>query len=108
MLSIELNFKSNGVAPSMGDLVHMIAVTTAKIMRKEMEHLIQGGDMSPWRGQLNRAYGIPEAAKFLGISPWTLRKWIGERRVPSLKLGKRVMISREAIDRILSEGIQTQ
>jgi excisionase family DNA binding protein len=31
---------------------------------------------------------VSEAAKLLGISPWTLRQWLSQRRLPFVKVGR--------------------
>jgi excisionase family DNA binding protein len=38
-----------------------------------------------------RLLGIREAANFLGVSPRTLYGWIGQRRIPFRKAGRRVL-----------------
>jgi len=47
---------------------------------------------------------IQEAAETLGLSVWTLRSWAYAGRICSHKLGKRLMISRLELDRIMSEA----
>lgn len=39
-----------------------------------------------------RRLSLSEAAEFLGISPHTLRLWCRTRRLPSYKLGRRVVL----------------
>jgi excisionase family DNA binding protein len=34
---------------------------------------------------------VAEMATVLGISPYTIRSWVRERRIPYFKLGKRVL-----------------
>ena len=41
-----------------------------------------------------------------GLSPWTWRDWTNDRKVDSFKLGTRVLIPQEEIDRVLSEGFR--
>jgi len=53
-------------------------------------------------------YSIVEAARMLGgISPWTLRKHIasGGGRVRVVRLGRRVFLDAEELDRIRREGL---
>ena len=42
---------------------------------------------------LNNLLTIPEAAKLLGVSVNTLRQWVCQRRLPTIKLGKAVRFS---------------
>ena len=37
---------------------------------------------------------ILQAAPLLGVSPFTLRAWVRERRVPFYRLGRRIVFSR--------------
>jgi excisionase family DNA binding protein len=37
---------------------------------------------------VDRAIPLAEAAKRLGLSSWTLRRWAQQRRVASIKLGQ--------------------
>jgi len=39
-----------------------------------------------------RLLNVREASAALGLSPWTIRAWISQRRIPYLKLGKAVRI----------------
>jgi excisionase family DNA binding protein len=46
---------------------------------------------------------IQEAADTLSLSVWTLRSWAYAGRISSHKLGKRLMVSQEELNRILAE-----
>ncbi len=51
-------------------------------------------------------YDIFEAARALGgISPWTLRKHVGQGTVAVTRLGRRVFLRAEEIERIQREGL---
>jgi len=57
-------------------------------------------------------YSIPAAAKELsgakergGTSPWTLRRHAQRKNLKTVKLGTRVFIAREELDRIRREGL---
>jgi excisionase family DNA binding protein len=50
--------------------------------------------------------GIEAAAGRLGISPWTLRRWIADRKLTSCKLGTRRLIPASEIDRLIRSGIE--
>ncbi len=47
---------------------------------------------------------IEEAALALALSPKTLRRWIWERRISVVKVGKAVRIEAAELERITSEG----
>ena len=46
---------------------------------------------------------VQEAAQTLNLSVWTLRSWAYAGRISSHKLGKRLMVSQDELDRILAE-----
>jgi excisionase family DNA binding protein len=51
-------------------------------------------------------HGLDEAAKMLGgISVWTLRKHISRGGIAATRLGRRVFLSSEEVERIRREGL---
>lgn len=51
-------------------------------------------------------YALPEAAKLLGgISVWTLRKHIFRGNVAVTRIGRRVFVPSEEVERIRREGL---
>ena len=51
-------------------------------------------------------YSIEKAASLLSISPWTVRKWLSQRRIASCKLGTRRLIPSSEVTRIISAGME--
>lgn len=50
-------------------------------------------------------YGVREAAHVLRVSPFTLRKWARERRLPVIRLGRRaVRFDPAALDRLIARS----
>jgi excisionase family DNA binding protein len=47
---------------------------------------------------------VGEAAEDLRLSPHTLRGWIFKRRLPFVKLGKRVLLRRKDLDEAIRKG----
>jgi excisionase family DNA binding protein len=43
-----------------------------------------------------------QAAPLLGVSPFTLRAWVRERRVPFYRLGRRIVFSRADLTEFLA------
>ena len=51
-------------------------------------------------------FSVDETAAELGLSPATIRSWAYSRKIASHKIGRRLMISRESIDHLLSESLR--
>jgi excisionase family DNA binding protein len=47
---------------------------------------------------------VPEAARLLGISRMTAYAAVREGALPSLRIGRRVLVPRAALDRLLAEA----
>ncbi len=52
-----------------------------------------------------QAFPLEQAAKILGVSVWTLRKWTAAGKLKSLRMSKLVMVDKIELDRVLVEGI---
>jgi excisionase family DNA binding protein len=49
----------------------------------------------------NERLSIDGGAALLGVSRFTLRKWLRERRLPFHKVGRRIVLSRDDVERFL-------
>lgn len=47
---------------------------------------------------------VNEVAEHLKLNPQTLRNWIDQGRLPAIRIGRRVRIRREDLDRMLAGG----
>jgi excisionase family DNA binding protein len=47
---------------------------------------------------------IDRAAELLGISPWTVRRWITTRKLAPVRLGRRLLIEPREVERLIEEG----
>jgi excisionase family DNA binding protein len=52
----------------------------------------------------NELLTIPEFASALRLKPSAVRRWIGERKISIVRVGRLVRISTAELDRIVSEG----
>jgi excisionase family DNA binding protein len=50
--------------------------------------------------------GIKEAAAMLSLSRWTIRAMIREGRLPAVRIGRRVLIERAELERLVEKGRQ--
>jgi excisionase family DNA binding protein len=57
-------------------------------------------------GQAPELIGIEAAAARLSLSPWTLRRWISDRRITSVRIGTRRLIPVSEISRLISAGLE--
>ena len=51
------------------------------------------------------AFGIEEAAAYIGCEPGTLRVWVSRRKVPHLKVGRLVRFRRKDLDKWLDSKL---
>ena len=52
-----------------------------------------------------RVYSVEVAAELLSLSPWTIRKWIAEKKISSCKLGSRRVIPKSEVTRLITESL---
>jgi excisionase family DNA binding protein len=45
---------------------------------------------------------VKEAAGLLGISPWTVRSYIRDGKLPSVRLGRRVLVTEDALEHFVA------
>ncbi|UCF36621.1 MAG: helix-turn-helix domain-containing protein [Acidobacteriota bacterium] len=50
-----------------------------------------------------RLLSVSEAAKYLAVRKSTLYSWAQRRRIPSVKIGRRLLFDREDLDRLIVE-----
>ncbi len=44
---------------------------------------------------------VKEAAAYLRLSPFTLRGWISQKKIPHIKLSRRVFLRKDDLDKLL-------
>ena len=49
-------------------------------------------------GEARQRLSIDQAAPVLGVSRFTLRKWLRERRVPYHRCGRRIVLDRDDLE----------
>lgn len=47
---------------------------------------------------------IDQTAEFTGLSAWTIRYFVKSGKLPSVKLGRRILIERSELNRLVSEN----
>ena len=48
---------------------------------------------------------VEESAAQLNIKPSTVRAWILRRRIPFVKLGRRVLLRKSDLDRLIADSV---
>ncbi len=51
-----------------------------------------------------RLVSVEEAAKYLGVQKSTIYSWAWRRKIPSVKMGRRLLFDREDLDRMIEAG----
>ncbi len=51
-----------------------------------------------------RLLGVEDAAKYLGVQKSTMYSWAWRRKIPSVKMGRRLLFDREDLDRMIEAG----
>jgi len=51
----------------------------------------------------SRLLSVQEAATYLGVQKSTIYSWAWRRKIPSVKMGRRLLFDREDLDRIIEE-----
>jgi excisionase family DNA binding protein len=80
-------------------LFYSIAEPTSSTIGKKWEGLTVDGK--------KLALSITNAAHILSLSPWTLRRWIRLGRVRAVRLGSRVLVEPEELERLIASGRKT-
>ena len=65
-----------------------------------------GKAQSGWWGDLPEVMNVEQAARYLGVSPDTLYKYLSEGRVPAFKLGNRWRLKKTTLDRWMERQSQ--
>ncbi len=48
-----------------------------------------------------RLISVEEAAKYLGVQKSTMYSWAWRRKIPSVKMGRRLLFDQEELDRMI-------
>ena len=51
---------------------------------------------------MQHLFSVGEAAELLGISPWTVRAYIGKGKLAPVRLGRRVLLEEEELERFVA------
>ncbi len=51
-----------------------------------------------------RLISVADAAKYLGVQKSTIYSWAWRRKIPSVKMGRRLLFDQEDLDRMIEAG----
>ncbi len=51
-----------------------------------------------------RLISVEDAAKYLGVQKSTMYSWASRRKIPSVKMGRRLLFDQEDLDRMIEVG----
>ena len=51
-----------------------------------------------------RLISVEETAKYLGVQKSTIYSWAWRRKIPSVKMGRRLLFDQEDLDRMFEAG----
>ncbi len=51
-----------------------------------------------------RLISVEDAAKYLGVQKSTIYSWAWRRKIPTVKIGRRLLFDQEDLDRMIAAG----
>ena len=51
-------------------------------------------------------FSIPGAAAYVGIPAETMRWWLKQGRLPRIKVGRRVLVRKSDLDKLIAESLE--
>jgi excisionase family DNA binding protein len=51
-------------------------------------------------------FSVPQFADALGITPACVRRWILERKITTIKLGRLIRVPSSEVDRLINAGLR--
>jgi excisionase family DNA binding protein len=104
MLSIELRLLSNGRQISIEDFADLVAAKVAGHVTLELKQHLEPPRITQANPKATVA-SVRDATQLLGLSRSTLWKLIKEKRLETVRLGRRTLVRIESIQRVLTDGI---
>ena len=93
-------------------LKEQIAAMRNEVLSAPHELGSQGGGLLSPHGEREwpapKVVGINEAARLLGIRPSTLRVRVKQNRIRSVRIGRRVLVPMESIEKVVREGMPSR
>ena len=112
MLSVEIGFAMEGKKVSVDSFVEAIARQVCASVREEISRaLSKNGQYEPnsllkFESEMPvKTVSIREAARLLSISPRTIHNYIASNAIPTVRVGRRVLVPMKSVDKVATRGI---
>lgn len=114
MFSVEVKFKVEGKEVTLQRFAELLLLEALRSAQEQLQ--LNNVAVAPARtaakeNSSNRApepkvVSIHEAARFVGLRPSTIRKYVAIRKITFVRIGRRVLIPKEGIDDLIRRGLQ--
>jgi excisionase family DNA binding protein len=112
MLNAEIRFIVDGREVSLDSFAQIIVREVRAAVRDEFNRTLTKQEKfssRPLPGigseTLRQAVSVREAARLLSISPRTVDKYVALKAIPTIRVGRRVLIPMKSVNEIVSKGI---
>ena len=112
MLNVEIRFVVGGQEVSLGSFAEAIVGEVRSSVREEIDRtLSQVATNVPKPPQESdskmppKAVSVREAARLLSISPRTLDKYVALKVIPTVRVGRRVLVPMKSVNEVVSKAI---
>ncbi len=108
MLNVEIRFIIDGREVSLDTFAQTIVREVRASVHEEFDRNLtkQQNLARPLHSEIPRqAVSVREAARLLSISPRTVDKYIALKEIPTIRVGRRVLIPMKRLSEIVSKGI---
>ena len=97
------NVTQRGIYDTEATTKHLARNGKAWIQRGPDERSGARGDGGPRLADSREVMNIRQAAQYLGVSPDTLYKYVGEQKIPAFKLGNRWRFKKSKLDQWMED-----
>lgn len=117
MFEIQVRITESGRSLSLGAFVDAVVTEIVRGLSSEIHQMAKSQTHPATTGAplqsteekhrrvLALAVGVNEAAKMLGVSSATIRRHIAQQRLRAVRVGSRVLVPMEVLQKVILEGV---